>query len=102
MKYFIVGLHSNGKHNVLDYLEKLGVRCGHLFSDLTSPSSKIYNSYNYELIDNLLVLKDEIILPYFITQNPYRLQEVDGNTNLEVVLPTPLLEGNNIQSVLTL
>ena len=49
MKYFIVGLHSNGKHNVLDYLEKLGVRCGHLFSDLTSPSSKIYNSYNYEL-----------------------------------------------------
>lgn len=63
---------------------------------------KNYNSYNYELIDNLLVLKDEIILPYFITQNPYRLQEVDGNTNLEVVLPTPLLEGNNIQSVLTL
>lgn len=63
---------------------------------------KNYNSYNYELIDNLLVLKDEIILPYFITQNPYRLQEVNGNTNLEVVLPTPLLEGNNIQSVLTL
>lgn len=49
MKYFIVGLHSNGKHNVIDYLEKLGVKCGHIFSDLDSPSSKIYNSYNYEL-----------------------------------------------------
>lgn len=49
MKYFIVGLHSNGKCNVIDYLEKLGVKCGHLFSDLSAPSSKIYNSYNFEL-----------------------------------------------------
>ena len=49
MKYFIVGLHSNNKYNVIDYLEKLGVKCGHLFSDLSTPNSKIYNSYNYEL-----------------------------------------------------
>lgn len=61
-----------------------------------------YNSYNYDIIDQYLQLKEEIISPYFITQNPYRLQEVDGNINLEVVLPTPLLEGNNIQSALTL
>lgn len=63
---------------------------------------KNYNSYNYELNNNILELKNEIISPYFITQNPYRLQEIDGNINLEVVLPTPLLEGNNIQSVLTI
>lgn len=61
-----------------------------------------YNSYNYGFTDNNLVLKDEIIQPYFITQNPYRLQEVDGNTNLEVVYPTPMTEGYNIQSALTL
>jgi hypothetical protein len=61
-----------------------------------------YNSYNYDLIDGNLVLKETIIQPHFITQNPDRLQETDGNINLEVVLPTPLLEGNNIQSALTL
>ena len=61
-----------------------------------------YNSYNYDIKNQYLQLKQERILPYFITQNPYRLQEVDGNINFEVVLPTPLLEGNNIQSALTL
>lgn len=61
-----------------------------------------YNSYNYELIDNNLILKDDIVQPYFITQNPYRLQEVDGNANLEVVYPTLITEGYNIQSALTL
>ena len=63
---------------------------------------KDYNSYNYKFDSNSLILKDEIVLPYFITQNPYRLQEIDGNTNLEVVPPTLLLEGGNIQSELTL
>lgn len=61
-----------------------------------------YNSYNYELTNNTLILKDEIIQPYFITQNPDRLQEIDGNINLEVVYPTPIMEGYNIQSALTL
>ena len=61
-----------------------------------------YNSYNYDLIDGNLILKDDITQPYFITQNPDRLQEVDGNANLEVVYPTSLMEGYNIQSALTL
>lgn len=61
-----------------------------------------YNSYNYDFIDNNLALNDEIIQPYFITQNPDRLQEVNGNINLEVVYPTPIMEGYNIQSALTL
>lgn len=61
-----------------------------------------YNSYNYDIVNQYLQLKKEIVLPYFITQNPYRLQEVDGNINLEVVLPIKLTLGNNIQSVLTL
>jgi G:T-mismatch repair DNA endonuclease (very short patch repair protein) len=61
-----------------------------------------YNRYNYDIIHQHLQLKEERIPPYFITQNPYRLQEVGGNINLEVVLHTPLLEGNNIQSALTI
>ena len=61
-----------------------------------------YNSYNYDLIDDNLILKDDITQPYFITQNPDRLQEVDGNVNLEVVYPTSIMEGYNIQSDLTL
>ena len=61
-----------------------------------------YNSYNYDLIDNSLTLKEEIIQPYFITQNPDRLQEIDGNASLEVVYPTSVMEGYNIQSALTL
>ena len=61
-----------------------------------------YNSYNYSLTDGNLTLKEQIIQPYFITQNPDRLQEVNGNINLEVVYPTPMMEGYNIQSALTL
>ena len=61
-----------------------------------------YNSYNYDFMDDCLVLKESIIQPYFITQNPYRLQEVDGDANLEVVYPTSVMEGYNIQSALTL
>ena len=49
MKYFIVGLHSSGKQEVLDRLEKLGVPCGKLFSNIDKPSVDIYNSFNYEL-----------------------------------------------------
>lgn len=49
MKYFIIGMHCSGKQEVADHLEKLGINCGRLFSNIDSPSPKIYNSLNYEL-----------------------------------------------------
>lgn len=52
MKYFIVGLHSTGKQEVVDYLEKMGVKCGRIFSNIEEPSEDIYNSRNYELYSN--------------------------------------------------
>ena len=78
--------------------------CKHLIQSyiLSNGILDDYNSYNYNLIDGNLMLKEQIIKPYFITQNPDRLQEVDGNINLEVVYPTLRMEGYNIQSALTL
>jgi hypothetical protein len=52
MKYFIVGLHSAGKQEVADHLNKMGVKCGKLFSNLEEPSANIYNSFNYEYYSN--------------------------------------------------
>ncbi len=52
MKYFIVGLHSTGKQEVVDHLEKMGVKCGRIFSNIEEPSEDIYNSHNYELYSN--------------------------------------------------
>lgn len=52
MKYFVIGLHSSGKQEVVDILSKLGVKCGRLFSDIDKPTDEIYNSYNYELYTN--------------------------------------------------
>jgi hypothetical protein len=49
MKFFIVGLHSSGKSDIVDVLERKGISCGHIFSDITTPKDSIYNSYNYEL-----------------------------------------------------
>lgn len=49
MKFFIVGLHSSGKSDIVDILERKGISCGHIFSDITTPKDSIYNSYNYEL-----------------------------------------------------
>lgn len=49
MKFFIVGLHSSGKSDIVDFLEKRGVSCGHIFSDISGAKDSIYNSYNYEL-----------------------------------------------------
>ena len=49
MKFFIVGLHSSGKSDIVDFLEKRGVSCGHIFSDISGGKDNIYNSYNYEL-----------------------------------------------------
>jgi hypothetical protein len=52
MKYFIVGLHSTGKQEVVDHLEKMGVKCGKIFSNIEEPSENVYNSRNYELYSN--------------------------------------------------
>lgn len=52
MKYFIVGLHSTGKQEIIDHLEKMGVKCGRIFSNIEEPSEEIYNSFNYELYSN--------------------------------------------------
>lgn len=52
MKYFIVGLHSAGKQEVVNCLEKNGVKCGKIFSNIEKPSDEIYNSHNYELYSN--------------------------------------------------
>lgn len=52
MKYFIVGLHSAGKQEVVDHLTKMGIKCGKIFSNLEEPSVDIYNSFNFELYSN--------------------------------------------------
>ena len=49
MKYIITGLHSSGKQEVVDILEKLGVSCGRLFSNIDKAKPEIYNSFNFEL-----------------------------------------------------
>ena len=52
MKYFIVGLHSSGKQEVINQLEKMGVKCGKIFSNLETPTPDIYSSENFEYYDN--------------------------------------------------
>ena len=49
MKYIIIGMHSSGKQEVADHLEKLGISCGRLFTNMDIPSTKVYNGLNYEL-----------------------------------------------------
>ena len=49
MKYIIIGMHSSGKQEAADHLEKLGIPVGRLFSNVDAPSHKVYNSLNYEL-----------------------------------------------------
>lgn len=51
MKFFIVGLHCSGKQEILDLLENHGIKCGRQFSNIDTPSPKVYNSYNYEKYD---------------------------------------------------
>jgi hypothetical protein len=48
MKYFIVGLHSSGKQDVVNLLNEYNIKCGKIFSNLESPHPEIYNSENYE------------------------------------------------------
>ena len=49
MKYIIIGMHSSGKQEVADKLEKLGISCGRLFTNMDVQSYKVYNGSNYEL-----------------------------------------------------
>ena len=53
MKYFVIGLHSSGKQEVINTLESMGVKCGKIFSNLSTPAPDIYGSENYEYYDNL-------------------------------------------------
>lgn len=53
MKFFIVGLHSSGKQEILDILEKQGMTVGRLFSNIECADPRIYNSYNYELMSTV-------------------------------------------------
>ena len=45
MKYFIVGLHSSGKQEVLDTLEKMDVKCGKLFTNLDEKTLKALSNF---------------------------------------------------------
>lgn len=49
MKYFIVGLHGSGKQEIVEYLKKLGVKCGQLFSDIDEADARFYRSVEYEI-----------------------------------------------------
>lgn len=51
MKYFIVGLHGSGKQEVIDILTHQGIKCGQLFSNISTASDEVYGSYNYELFN---------------------------------------------------
>ena len=76
MKFFIVGMHCSGKQEILDILENHDVSCGRQFSNLSSPSNQVYNSYNYELYD--MVDINEIF-----ENNAYIfINEVDSYSNL--------------------
>lgn len=52
MKYFITGLHSSGKQEVINVLEGLGVKCGKLFTNMDDMPAAIYNKDNYEYYSN--------------------------------------------------
>lgn len=52
MKFFITGLHSSGKQEVVDVLEEMGVKCGKLFTNMEDMPEGIYNRNNYELYSN--------------------------------------------------
>ena len=49
MKYFIVGLHSSGKREIINFLTKHGIKCGKIFSDIEEPDLRLYESQNYDL-----------------------------------------------------
>lgn len=52
MKYFITGLHSSGKQEVIEHLKNMGVKCGNLFTNFDELNDDIYNAKNYEVYRN--------------------------------------------------
>lgn len=48
MKYFIVGLHSSGKQEVIDVLRSYNISCGNLFTNLENPNEEVYNHNRYD------------------------------------------------------
>lgn len=78
MKYFIVGLHASGKHEVINNLKKMDIKCGNIFSNIEQPkssdSSNIYNINNYEYYDISEICK-------MFENNSYLfMQEIPGLT----------------------
>jgi hypothetical protein len=53
MKYFIVGLHSSGKQQILDILSQMDIKCGKLFSNIPPDMVNIYNGHNYERFESM-------------------------------------------------
>lgn len=50
MKYFIVGKHASGKHQVLDLLTQMdGIRTGREFCTIPEPPAELYIDQNYEV-----------------------------------------------------
>lgn len=52
MKFFITGLHSSGKQEVVNTLESAGVKCGKLFTNMEDMPADIYNRNHYEIYSN--------------------------------------------------
>ena len=48
MKYFIVGLHSSGKQEIINILESYGVKCGKNFTNCEFLTEEMYNYDKYE------------------------------------------------------
>lgn len=52
MKFFVTGLHSSGKQEVIDILTDMGIKCGKWFTNMDDMPSNMYNIKNYELYSN--------------------------------------------------
>lgn len=52
MKYFITGLHSSGKQEVVNILQQMNIKCGKLFTNLDEIPGNLYNKDNFEFYSN--------------------------------------------------
>lgn len=52
MKYFITGLHSSGKQEVVNILQQMNIKCGKLFTNLEEIPNNLYNKDNFEFYSN--------------------------------------------------
>ena len=48
MKFFIIGLHSSGKHELVHKLEEMGLKYGKLFSNFDYTNDKLYANNEFE------------------------------------------------------